>query len=63
MTHTLPSSELSSLVYCYRRICFRKWIAFHYKGMPIYIDDEIPWGCRHPSLLGGGLGITIEMVP
>jgi hypothetical protein len=51
MTHTLPSAELSSLVRCYRRICFRRWIAFHYKGHPVYVDDEVPWSIRHYSLL------------
>ncbi len=50
MTHSLPSTELSTLVTCYRRLCFRRWYILH-AGIRFWADDEIPWHCRHYTLL------------
>lgn len=48
--HSLPSTELSSYVYCCRRICFRRWKTFVVDGVQCYGDDEIPWSIRHYAL-------------
>lgn len=51
MIHSLPSDQLSSLVYCYRRLCFKRWrLTTLANGIEFWADDEIPWSIRHYSL-------------
>lgn len=51
MIHALPSNQLSSLVYCYRRLCFKRWQMTSHKGRRFWCDNEIPWSIRHWSLV------------
>jgi hypothetical protein len=46
----LPSNQFSSLVYCYRRLCFKRWVAMRHNGVDYWADDEIPWSCKHYAL-------------
>jgi hypothetical protein len=47
--HSLPSDQLSSLVYCYRRICYRMWRA-DLNGFVFWFTDETPWSYKHYAL-------------